>query len=237
MVSALFAAKPELRQRTWRASDDPEVDVLVARTDGGVIAVEVTRLHPNGGQDARRWEATQEKVVERAALAYEERGLPDLDVVVFWNEWTDPTKHRQTKLAADLVEFVAANVPEEGEAVGFEVGDDAGAELPYGVDAIEIRRLGDFPNHWHSPRSAFPPHVSVQEIEERLAAKDAKPRKYRRVYDERWVLLVVGGEGRSTWGIIPPTLDHHRFMSSFDRAFVVRPPREAVELQLSHTIE
>jgi len=235
MVSSLFRAMPHLLQRSWRSSPDPEVDILVARQDGGIIAVEVTRLHAGGGEEARRWEEIRRGIVERAAKAYVARGLPDLEVVVFWSVWIDPTKQQRDQVAAELADFVVAHIPELGDALDFDAMDGSTTELPRGIDGVHLRRYGRG-NHWHYAQSGLIADVSASEIRARLAAKDAKPQQYRGSYAERWLLLAVGAEGPSTRGNLPRSLADEQFTSSFDRVFLVRPPNEAIELALRRAV-
>ena len=234
MVRALFDAFPDLRHRSWRASPSPEMDVVVARSDGGIIGVEVTRLHPTGGEDARRWEGTQDAIVNDAASRHESKELPNLEVVVFWSAWVDPTTRRRATIVEDLSDFVAEHTPAEGEVADWDRCDDDAPLLPHAIDRVQIRRLFPHPNHWHSPRSASPAQVSASEIRERIRVKESKLRSHRGSYDERWLVLAFGTEGPSTWGLIGSDLGHTEFACSFDRVFVVRPPNEGIELALQH---
>jgi hypothetical protein len=103
--------------------------------------------------------------------------------------------------------------------------------MPGGIAHIEIRRF--LPqNHWHSPRSGFPPHLVREHIQDRLDAKEAKPSKFENEYASIWLLLVTGTEGMSSWAIAPPELQVEEFTSSYDRVFVVIPGVSAFELQM-----
>ena len=235
MVSELFRAKPELLQRSWRASPDPEVDVLVARLDDKVIAVEVTRVLPNGGEAARRWESVQDRVVARAMDRYAQAPGPPIEVVTFWNAWTDPTSRRETTVVDGLVAFVNDHLPPDGEVVDFDVTDDPSLKLPYAIDRISIRNLG-FPSHWHSPRFGIVGSLNRDAVASRIAAKNRKVLRYRGEYAERWLLLAVGVEGPSSWAIPTPELRESPFESHFDRVFVIFPRRAAVELSLSRVV-
>jgi hypothetical protein len=214
----------------------PEVDVLVERLDGATIAVEVTRLHPGGGEAARKREGTQETILSKALAEYNRRGLPPVEVVVFWDAWSDPTHIRQATLAQALADFVSAHVPEADEAVGFGVTDPHPLELPHGVDSIEIRRFGGISGHWHALRSMVLADVSLADIRERVATKGLRVAKYKGDYAERWLVLVVGAEGPSTWGEVPEQLQRVEFPSAFDRIFVVQNPSSAVELQCRRVV-
>ena len=232
MVRALFDAIPSLRQRSWHTSPNPEIDVIVALLNGGIVGVEVTRLHPTGGQETRRWEATHDAIVNSAQTKYESKDLPNVEVVVFWSAYIDPTRMRRDKIADDLVAFVSAHTPPAGEAWDFDASDENPRELPHAIDRILVRRLLGYADHWHSPRGAFPAEVSVSKVQESLSAKERKLNKYRESYDEVWLLLVVGSEGPSTWGVMHPELGHVEFTSSFDRVFIVSAPQSAIELRL-----
>ena len=229
-VSALFRGIPAILQRRWIPSPDPEVDVLVERLDGALIAVEVTRLLPGGGEAFRRWEAAQENVLKMAATIYEGYRLPNVEVVVLWSAWTNP-EPKQNATAAELANFVAAHLPAQGDAIGFDSARDDGVHLPRAVAGFEIRRLVDDLSMWHAPRAAFLSDITPQEIEERLAAKNPKPATYQGSYAECWLVLAVGLEDRATWGSIPESLTLHVFQSTFDRVFVASL-RHAVELRV-----
>jgi hypothetical protein len=231
MVKALFAAMPSLRQRSLRPSDTPEVDVLVTSIDGREIGVEVTRLHPTGGVEARRWESTQQSISRRAQQMYENDGFPPVEVVILWSEWVDPSAKRITDVARCLKDFVVDHLPDFGHSVEVRLEDVNRSELPHGIAGIQIRRFFPDVSHWHAPRAGFPGTITAAQIRERISAKDAKLRVAPR-FSERWLVLAFGGEGRSTWGRIPDDLVDTEFRSCFDRAFLVDASYLAIELLL-----
>lgn len=235
IARALFTAMPDLPYKAWRSSDDPEIDVIVERSDGAMIALEVTRLHPSGGAAARRWEGAQDRILVIAESRYLQSGGPELEVVVFWSNWVDPTGRPLSAIGAELAAFVAANLPPENGERDISIEDENEPELPYAVDRVLIRHFPGVLKGWHSPRSGFVPDLARDDIQERLTAKAGKPKRYRLAYAERWLVLAVGAEGRSTWANVPNHLGVIPFESTFDRAFVVRPPNTAVELLLTTT--
>jgi hypothetical protein len=140
VVRALFAANPDLRQGRWIPSPDPDVDVLAWRGDGGVIAIEVTRLHPSGGQQARKWEGAHARILAKAKKLCAKRGLLAIEVVVFWSNWVDPTPH-QRRTATALADFVLNHLPRRGDAIAFDSAAANTIELRRAVGAIELRRF------------------------------------------------------------------------------------------------
>jgi hypothetical protein len=210
--------------------------VLLARLDGGIIGIEVTRLHPGGGEEARRREEAQDKILKRAQELYRAEGAPYVEVVVFWNEWADVSHIRQTEQAALIANFVREHLPAFGECSAFEAGSADVPRLPPGIDHIEIRRFEEDVSLWQAPRGRFLPSIQAAHIWERLHAKDPKPGGYSQRYDEKWLVLVSGGEGRATWGAIPPMLTSEQFSSSFDRVFLLALPNQAIELRLSRVV-
>jgi hypothetical protein len=216
-------------------TDPPEPDGVI-HLKSGCIGVEVTRLHP-GGLEARRWEGAQAAILEKALAIYRAAAGPPVEVVLYWNAFTDPTRRSQRAIAEDIALFVQTHVPPLNHGLEFYSNVDGCHALPHGVDRIDIRRfvyagvVGDG-NHWYTPHSAFPPAISHTLIQQALDRKELKVRRWRESYAEVWLVLPFGREGPSTWGQLPHRLSSLRFDSSAHRAFVIGALPEVLELSL-----
>ncbi len=58
------------------------------------------------------------------------------------------------------------------------------------------------------------------DIQARITLEDPKVGRYRGTYSSRWLVLVVGAAGPSTWGDVAPDVLDATFRTRYDRVFV-----------------
>lgn len=216
----------------------PEPDIVVG-PPGARVAVELTDLHPGveatGAADepvpvARARERQQEWVTAAARRAYEGAGHPPVNV---WISWIPRAQFRGRDALAKRIATVVAAHPPRGSGLrevgtGFEPIEPglpvAGLAIAAATGAGAAWRDGDM--HQIGVYAA-------DEIQARIATEDAKVGRYREPYASRWLVLVIGAAGPSTWGEVGADVERAQFRSRYDRVFVLEyVPRRVHELQL-----
>lgn len=215
-------------------ANPPDPDIVVPNAS---IGIEVTKLHP-GGEPARKWEGTQDAILELAASLHRDAGRPPVEVIVRWSAWTDLAAVRKQSVARELAGFVFMNLPSVNQFLEFTMLAADAPKIPHAIDSLTIRRfayegtVGDT-NHWHAPRGAFLPTIGRDVIQARLDAKEKRVVRWNARYEQLWLLLAFGREGPSSWGLMRDDWGTHRFRSSAARAFVIGMPDEVAELALA----
>ena len=198
--------------------DPPEPDV-VAGPPGKQVGVELTDLQPTeDGDEKRRREGEQALVVAAARDAYVRGGHPPAHV---WVSWTRHASLASRSAVADRIAAIVAAHPPQGAdlrelGTGFE---PIAQDLP--VVSIAVARASTYEaSDWRDGDMHEVGFCSAEYVQARIARKDAKVSGYRGAYAERWLVLVVGAAGPSTWGDVPADVRDAKFESAYDRVFV-----------------
>lgn len=196
--------------------EPPEPDVVFG-PPGARVGVELTDLHPMGDEQRRR-EGEQASVLAAARAAYESAGHPPVDV---WVSWTrHPRLARRAALAARLAAIVAAHPP---DTPGIrEVGDWWHPIAPdFPVTRIGIAEALSWPtSEWRDGDMHRVGMCTPDDIQARITLEDPKVDRYRVTYASRWLVLVVGAAGPSTWGDVAADVLEETFRTRYDRVFV-----------------
>jgi hypothetical protein len=223
-------------ERDYR--DKPD---LLIRTPLVTIGIEHTRLYwPIADREMplQALEALQQRAVELAWEAFEERGGPPLVVHVAFNNRVI-RKSEVRDIAARICAVVARFNLQRGEEHTIEGWRLRRAEpdaLPVQVDEIWILHP-DFPEPeslWGVPRGGAIPVLTKEQLQEEITQKETKLSEYRKICDSLWLLLVADGFTLATHFKLPDDIREMVFASDFDRAFFFHNfDCEAVELELT----
>lgn len=142
---------------------------------------------------------------------------PDKIHADIWRTGAVPRHQR----ARGLIDYVASRIPGNGQVAFFDAAQEPDPNLPPDVNRIRIVRHHGLGSSWSCPRFAFDPEISSEKVARTVEKKDGKVKGYRGQYREIWLLMVMGASGPATWGMITGTLRSTRFVSRFNRAFVL----------------
>ena len=197
----------------------PEPDVLYIRRDGARIGIEVTQIVP-GGNEQRRAEGEQSKLLAEASRLALTAGLSDLDVAVFLTDGFAFSKENRSAIATELVSFVRDRIPAQGTTARFDLCDWPQPPLPRGVDTVRVwhDRMCGF--NWHAPQAGHPLTLTREMVVERIAAKAKRRTEYREEYDAVWLLVCSGVDGPSTWAMPPEPSDFQGIVCPFDELYL-----------------
>jgi len=205
----------------------PEPDIVLDYPEGKV-GIELTEIHPNGAEK-RLQESEQEILAEAAKDLYSQSGLPPVNVSIDWTDFPRLSKSGRRAGAQLLCESVAQNRP-EGEQFSQDVGDGNDLihpKLP--VRALSISWAssvkGSDWRDWNF-HEVQPPHPG--ELQERIRQEESKLDVVQKSYVSRWLILVAGAAGPSTWTVLGASLDGATFRSRYDRVFVCLMDRKIV---------
>ena len=199
---------------------------LLIRTQSGTIGIEHTRLYwPTAGQEMplQALEALQQRAVDLAWKAFEERGGPPLVVHVRFNNRV--IRKSEVRNVADRIRAVVArvNLPrgEKQTIEGWRLRRAEPGVLPVQIDEIRILNP-DFPEPeslWGVPWGGAIPVLTKEQLQAEIAQKETKLPEYRKICDSLWLLLVADGFTLSTHFKLPDDIREMIFVSGFDRAF------------------
>lgn len=199
---------------------------FIVETEQGNVGVEVTNLYRDSqggsGFPLRAEERRQDKILWRAARLYEAKGkgLPFVDVGVYWSFHMAVTKAREQDIAIDLADLVAAHLPSPSDHTLLAYPHPAWKLLPPEVDHMHVYcPVGLSKNVWGSSRSTAVPKLRAQDIKEAILAKEGKLHSYRRQCSEAWLLIVADGLAPSNHFEWDKEVGELRFDTGFDRVF------------------
>jgi len=195
--------------------EPPAPDIVI---DGADLGVEITEFYAE--EALKRFESEQQLVLEKGRTICAEMGLPPVIVKVFWNAGASSSMRVRTSLAQELVKVVAKNIPQIDSQIDIEQDGESPSSLPSAIDLISIERWSMHKtHHWYSPRFAFVSEPSIQQIEARIAEKNAKCDGYRSACKYLWLLIVTEGTAPSSWVQLSESIRTYKYRSAFDQVF------------------
>ena len=132
-------------------------------------------------------ESLQEKVTSRARQAYEARGLPPVEVRLYWLWHQEIAPSRVDCLAEALAAAVAAYVSAEG-SITLESTGLADSPIPDELAALMVGR-GDWirQNCWASSRAGYVLTIAPSEIQRILDRKETRVAEYKKTCSRVWL--------------------------------------------------
>lgn len=202
----------------WDQPREPEPD-LVVKSTGGHIGVELTELHPSS-EASRRDEGEQDGSTGAALRLYEAAGHPPVAVSVMWNSHPSIAKLDRITFAQLLYNLIVTHLPPANDFRRVEGSEALGGRLP--VECLTILRT-DFhkSNFWSNARFGFVDPCRAADVQGRIELEDVKVARYGATYVSRWLVLVKGAAGPSTWGLVIDEVWQTPFRSRYDRVFLV----------------
>lgn len=189
---------------------------------GRRIGIEVTDLNP-GGQRARQESGARQQLLKAAGAIYASLDQPPVLVHVDWELGFVPDKKRDAALPQELADVVQRHHPGALGRIQLDTASDPAPWLPAGVAMVSILGVPSGPSGFFSYEYETVPVVTPEVIQLAVDRKRDKPLNYTKRYDDLWLLLVLGGGGRGTWGLVDPTLGLLTVQSPFHRVFVFSP--------------
>jgi hypothetical protein len=213
--------------------EPPEPDIVIESANG-LIGVEMTEL-VLGGQGRRGVEGEQGMTMEYARRLYESRGYSPVHICVSWASHMMP-KHRK-RIAERLCELIVQNPPDSGDPREVEQGE-AAASPAWPITRIGIARSSGYAaSDWRDGDMHKVGACTAADVRLRIAEEDHKVMRYQTAYVSRWLVLVKGAAGPSTWAFVTDDVSKTEYRSLYDRVFlfemdrrrchaleVVRPP-------------
>jgi hypothetical protein len=199
-----------------RPAEDPPDFVLLS--NGERIALEVTRVfHPKGDArfPRRETESFQPKIMRRAEDLARQRGLPVLDVLVYFG---DPEPRRLEETAHSLVEFVREHLVENCETFDLPGG---------GVIRIMRPRANQVPR-WTCGPAGSEPTLTQEQLAETIRKKNADLRRYRERYNCVWLIVASTLFPLSASFSVPDEAEEWSFEFEFDKVLLLSEPRGRV---------
>jgi len=211
---------------------EPEPDIVADCVEGRV-GIELTEFHPSGVEKRLR-EGEQEILTNSAKQLYEQAGLPPVNVFINWSEIPHLSKGGRRSWARLLFDLVAENRP-YGEQFSRDIGDGEALlhpDLP--IRALSISWASSLQSsEWRDWNFHKVKPPDADEIQQRLRYEENKLDISQESYLSRWLVLVAGAAGPSTWTDVGASLDGKVFVSRYDRAFLfLVDRRKVVELAL-----
>jgi hypothetical protein len=211
----------------------PEPDIVLDCPEGR-LGIELTEIHSSGSEKRSR-ESEQDMLTESAKALYEQTGLPPVTVHIEWTDSPSLSKRGRRKAAQLLCDLVLQSRPNQGElSRDVEDGDNLlKPSLP--IRALSVSwassRLGSEWRDWNF-HEVQPPRPG--ELQERIRFEEPKLDLSQWNYTSRWLVLVAGAAGPSTWTVLGAGLAGEVFRSRYDRVFLCLTDRAmAVELPLA----
>jgi hypothetical protein len=197
---------------------------FVVDHDGGRLGVEMTCIHIPGkvnGMPLQQHEAEEDEIVENACAKATQCGLPPLKVGVIFTGNPPKKKNRKTDWADTLFEIVRNNCPEPGGIVY--LGGMDGGSLPEGFWWVGINRILKWKKHsWNCEDEAGDVETDFStQLQERINAKAAKLRQYRKHCDKCWLVIAAPGRRPSSFFEFSNEMATRSYRSPFERVFFV----------------
>ncbi|SRR6266487_2178616 len=216
--------------------DSESPDFLVA-TSGGVIGIEVTKIHH--ANEPRQQESECRSLVDAACRLYEsERSIP-LEVKVHFGGSPQFNKRNRGKFARILANLVLTNIPQLDSWIRLENNWENPSFFPYEIVGLSVIRLSAFRrNFWSVPSAGFFQEDFALKIEAIIATKEHAISTYRTDCMGRWLLIAAEGNSASTFFHPSTKTLQYSYRSSFDRIFFLEAFRRRVwELNVSRKFD
>lgn len=214
-----------------------EPDALL-RTPTHVLGFEVTELHQRDDADRsqRAQEAERESVLAVARQIAESSSISPVFVQVHFKPRMRLLKRQRQVLGEALMGLVAENLPGTGQVATL-TGRQIGTPLSPFVRRIRI--LAQTGRHrWVVPGGGWVLEDFVDELQQRIDAKNARYDGYRAKCDACWLVVVAAGTHPSSWFEASAATVAQYYSSRFDRTvFMEGDPLRFFELRkrLSNT--
>ncbi len=211
----------------------PEPDIVLDGPDGS-IGIELTEIHPSGPEKRSR-EAEQDRLTESAKELYEQTDLPAVTLHIEWTDSPPLLKSSRRKRAKLLCGLVVENRHGQDELSRDVDNGDALLHPNLPIRAISVSWASSLEaSEWRdwNFHEVQPPVPG--ELQERIRFEENKLDLSRLTYASRWLVLVAGAAGPSTWTVVGASLVGEVFRTRYDRVFLCLTDRAiAVELPLT----
>jgi hypothetical protein len=216
------------------------------------LGVEHTRLYVEqaelpSGRQFRPQERIHFQIAERAFEIFRNKHSIPLYLTV---DFAEPYNYRKRDVeevaaALSLAVELAISLNTQSLAAGQDVRIEAwrfqhlGLPFPRGVDSFHYQVVAPDRGFelWGPTSSYCVPHLSVSNIEARIAKKESLLKTYLTRCDECWLLMVTDVGWRSSHFDVPPELADHLYITHFERVFVMTiTHRNLIELHTSYEL-
>lgn len=222
--------------------DTEEPDFIIYSESGNVgnVGIEVTDLYwesPEGAIPRQAEESIRYRIAGRARGLHEERGLPPVHVSIHFNGNHTFTRSIAEPLASRISKLVEQNVPEIGSKYEESYDWVNRDYFPEEVISIVIYRIPEMKHaFFSSPDAAFIPNLLPKDIMRVLDNKNKKYASYRKRCDESWLVVTMNGAQLSSTFDIPEKTITERYMTPFERVFLLNSGKEIYELSVQKTL-
>jgi hypothetical protein len=201
---------------------DPTPDIVAVVSDR-TIGLEVTEVFAPPRPDNVPHQAVEvyrETLLEACAAEWRCRQSPEAEIHVHFTPNMLIRKDRIRRLALQLCDAVAGNLPAVGGYVRLEFDwERRNSFLPEQVAAVHVVRLDNGHSHWLGPDSGYVVPLTVELVQ---GAIDRKALIDNRVQGaESWLVIVANGLRISGSFGIPEDVVQHRYRGGFQRMFLL----------------
>lgn len=204
---------------------DQERPDFILNVGGDYIGLEVSVLHREPEEDSppeRLINVERERVKTAAAEAYEEFGLPPVNVSLRFENDFLPSKNANSEVASELARAVAANLPQKGEQLFLECWQSGRRTLPKGVDFVTISRVPDMrKSFWAAGQGGAIPPLTEEKLRSEISKKDRKRTGYDPNCRAHWLLFCIDVGDNSTFFIPEDDIANKCYESGFDQIALI----------------
>jgi hypothetical protein len=212
--------KPEIQfpldMQSGVITHDDKPDFRI-RIGSRTVGIEITRLFTSA--DAPALESTQESIFDQACRNAERLKLPPVDVILYFNIRKSLHRADCCRIADAVVQFVAANIPNDGNGVDLEHRPGQ----PHEVDLIKIQpSYRPEQGRWRADFSfSMIERNTFAIVQKAITKKAGLLRTYLNACDECWLLLVADSFKASGNLDFSEDSQMHIFSSPFARTYAL----------------
>lgn len=174
--------------------------------------------HPRQAQESQN-----RHIVEIARDHAELRGMPPVDVDLFFRDHASMARPQRIELGRRIARVCWENLPPMGESATLEHTFRNPFKLPDEMRYVSIARHPSMTRHcWHESSASMVLEETTELFQTEIQRKQSQVASYRRRCEECWLLLVAHGGDPSSFIEPNETSLVHRYRSSFDRLFFLR---------------
>jgi len=217
-----------IRFDRYQSQRPPEPDII-AWKGGRQFGIEITNFHR---ESEKRRESEEDRILEAALELYNRGNGPALLLHAMWTHHFIAHKKDREQIAEKIAALALRHHPAPDSWVTLD-WHQFDHDLMTVVDHISMYGMPKASvGHWSAARGRFVPQWNVIQLQSQIDRKNDKTKQYRKPYFEVWLLIVSPFGTPSAWMEVGEEIRNARFVSSFDKVFLLSSfPLAVVELR------
>ena len=220
----------KIRFDRYQSQRPPEPDIIAWRGPRQ-FGIEITNFHR---EREKRKESEEDKILEAALALYNRRNGPELLLHAMWAPHFTARKKDRAQIAKKIAALALRHrpAPKIWATLDWHYFDH---DLMSVVDHISLYGMPKgMSGLWAAGRGAVVPEWDLTQLQSEIDRKKDKPEQYRTPYCEIWLLIVSPFGTPSSWMELNEEIRNARFVSSFDKTFLLSSfPLDVIELRSS----